>query len=114
MEPRDGFEPSTPALRKLCSTVELSGRRESRTPFRQGIGNSGRILIAVTVESSRKTDAHAPFGPGGCPRCGTRLGEPYKYCPNCAYRLRPDLFPAPAKETPGVPRSQRLVALGGY
>ncbi len=52
--------------------------------------------------------------PGGCPRCGTRLGEPYKYCPNCAYRLRPDLFPAPAHETPGVPVSQRLVALGGY
>jgi formylglycine-generating enzyme required for sulfatase activity len=68
----------------------------------------------VTVESSRKTDAHAPLGPGGCPRCGTRLGEPYKYCPNCAYRLRPDLFPAPAKEAPGVPASQRVVALGGY
>jgi formylglycine-generating enzyme required for sulfatase activity len=68
----------------------------------------------VTVESSRKTEAHAPLGPGGCPRCGIRLGEPYKYCPNCAYRLRPDLFPAPAQETPGVPVSQRAVALGGY
>jgi formylglycine-generating enzyme required for sulfatase activity len=68
----------------------------------------------VTVESSRKTDAHGPLAAGGCPRCGTRLGQPYKYCPNCAYRLRPDLFPAPAKETPGVPASQRVVALGGY
>ncbi|HEX5138659.1 MAG TPA: SUMF1/EgtB/PvdO family nonheme iron enzyme [Planctomycetota bacterium] len=68
----------------------------------------------MTVESSRKTESQEPYGPGGCPRCGTRLRQPYKYCPNCAYRLRPDLFPAPATEVRGVPVSQRLVALGGY
>jgi len=68
----------------------------------------------VTVESSRKTESQEPYEPGGCPRCGTRLRQPYKYCPNCAYRLRPDLFPAPATETHGVPIGHRVVALGGY
>jgi len=68
----------------------------------------------VTVESSRKTENQEPYGPGGCPRCGTRLRQPYKYCPNCAYRLRPDLFPARATEARGVPVGQRVVALGGY
>jgi len=55
-----------------------------------------------------------PLAPVGCPRCGTRLEKPYKYCPNCAYRLRPDLFPALHVPAAGAPLSQRLVALGGY
>jgi formylglycine-generating enzyme required for sulfatase activity len=66
------------------------------------------------VESSRKTEASAPLAPGGCPRCGVRLGEPYKYCPNCAYRLRPDLVPTSHVAAVPPPLSQRLVALGGY
>ncbi|MCZ6574134.1 MAG: SUMF1/EgtB/PvdO family nonheme iron enzyme, partial [Planctomycetota bacterium] len=53
--------------------------------------------------------------PRPCPRCGIRLDGVYKFCPNCAYRLRPDLVPA---ET-GAPQAAatqgaRLVALGGY
>jgi formylglycine-generating enzyme required for sulfatase activity len=68
----------------------------------------------VAEESSRKTGLPVPLAPGGCPRCGTRLGQPYKYCPNCAYRLRPDLVPAPHVSVAGAPLSQRLVALGGY
>ncbi len=54
------------------------------------------------------------LAPAGCPRCGTRLEKPYKYCPNCAYRLRPDLFPAPHVPAAGAPLSQSVVALGGY
>jgi formylglycine-generating enzyme required for sulfatase activity len=72
------------------------------------------ILIAVPAESSRKTELAPTFAPGGCPRCGTRLGEPYKYCPNCAYRLRPDLVPPPRPALRKTPLGQRLVALGGY
>lgn len=42
-----------------------------------------------------------------------RIADPFKYCPNCAYRLRPDVTPTPKSR---VPRSRpgRLVALGGY
>lgn len=68
----------------------------------------------MAPESSRKTEPATSLAPGGCPRCGTRLSEPYKYCPHCSYRLRPDLFPAPHVAVAGAPLSQRVVALGGY
>ncbi len=68
----------------------------------------------MAEESSRKTELATPSAPAGCPRCGTRLGQPYKYCPNCAYRLRPDLVPQPHVPVAGAPLSQRVIALGGY
>lgn len=68
----------------------------------------------MAAESSRKTELATPLAPGGCPRCGTRLEKPHKYCPNCAYRLRPDLVPTPHVPVAGAPLSQRVVALGGY
>lgn len=39
----------------------------------------------------------------------------YKFCPNCSYRLRPELVgpPAPPAVTE-IPLSQRILALGGY
>ena len=42
------------------------------------------------------------------------MAERFKYCPNCAYRMRPELAEriTPAPEPP--PGSQRLLALGGY
>ncbi|MFI5402651.1 MAG: SUMF1/EgtB/PvdO family nonheme iron enzyme [Planctomycetota bacterium] len=68
----------------------------------------------MAAESSRKTELAPASAPTGCPRCGTRLEKPYKYCPNCAYRLRPDLVPGTHAPPAGAPFSQRAVALGGY
>ncbi len=50
----------------------------------------------------------------GCPRCGARLAEAYKYCPHCAYRLRPDVLESPAPLHSPPTAGQRLLAIGGY
>jgi len=73
-----------------------------------------KIVIALMPEPSRKLETSPPLEPGGCPRCGVRLAGAFKYCPNCAYRLRPEIVPPrPSLEKrPAV--MARLVALGGY
>jgi formylglycine-generating enzyme required for sulfatase activity len=43
-----------------------------------------------------------------------RLDGAYKYCPNCSYRLRPDLARHHLTEAEPIQTSQRLLALGGY
>jgi len=69
----------------------------------------------VTVESSRTPGGAHTFQPAaGCPRCGVRLDSPYKYCPDCSYRLRPDLTRHHLTEAEPISTSQRLLALGGY
>jgi len=55
------------------------------------------------------------LGTGDCPRCGLRLRESYKYCPNCSYRLRPELIrEAVPRPRATVTLGARLFALGGY
>jgi formylglycine-generating enzyme required for sulfatase activity len=55
-----------------------------------------------------------PLEAGGCPRCGVRLASQFKYCPNCAYRLRPGIVPTAASPDERPALMTRLVALGGY
>jgi formylglycine-generating enzyme required for sulfatase activity len=59
-------------------------------------------------------ETRPPLDPGGCPRCGVRLAHAFKYCPNCAYRLRPEMVPSTPSREARTPLSTRLVALGGY
>ena len=69
----------------------------------------------MTGESSRNPGGTTTFqGTTGCPRCGVRLDSPYKYCPNCSYRLRPDLARHHLAEAEPIRASQRILALGGY
>ncbi|MHC4931498.1 MAG: SUMF1/EgtB/PvdO family nonheme iron enzyme, partial [Planctomycetota bacterium] len=59
-------------------------------------------------------DASAPPHHAGCPRCGARIPEAYKYCPNCAYRLRPELFDLPKARPQGSRFGPRLLALASF
>ena len=75
----------------------------------------GTVGVDVTGDSSRNSGATTTFqGTTGCPRCGVRLDSPYKYCPNCSYRLRPDLARHHLAEAEPIRTSQRILALGGY
>jgi formylglycine-generating enzyme required for sulfatase activity len=47
-----------------------------------------------------------------CPRCDTPVAGDFKFCPACAYRLRPGEVPAPAPAEP-LPRWPYLVLLTG-
>ncbi|MFQ5845095.1 MAG: SUMF1/EgtB/PvdO family nonheme iron enzyme, partial [Planctomycetota bacterium] len=70
----------------------------------------------ATSDPGQAAEPAAPTLPRLCPRCGVRLGEVYKFCPYCAYRLRPDLEPAGPALPPVGPATStggRLVALGG-
>jgi len=42
------------------------------------------------------------------------MAEPYPYCPNCAYRMRPKFGEHPAPRRAEVSRGYRILALGGY
>jgi formylglycine-generating enzyme required for sulfatase activity len=55
-----------------------------------------------------------PLETAGCPRCGVRLARDFKYCPNCAYRLRPEIVPTRPSPEERPALMTRLVALGGY
>jgi len=70
---------------------------------------------AVATEASRNQEESRERAAGNCPRCGVRMAQSFKYCPNCAYRLRPglapDAAPLPRRRTP---LAERLIALGGY
>jgi len=68
----------------------------------------------VIPQASSKLDSSEPPYPGGCPRCGTRITRNYKYCPNCSYRLRPDLAGSRGQPDPQATTGQRVLALGGY
>jgi len=72
------------------------------------------VLIPVSAHASRKMESESAPLPVGCPRCGVRLGGHYKYCPNCAYRLRPELVDSPAPALRRSSLAERLVSLGGY
>ncbi|MHC4548904.1 MAG: SUMF1/EgtB/PvdO family nonheme iron enzyme [Planctomycetota bacterium] len=43
-----------------------------------------------------------------------RLERDFKYCPNCAYRLRPEIVPTARPRVAAPALGDRLVALGGY
>jgi len=68
----------------------------------------------VSVESSPSPASSPVFQPSGCPRCGVKLDRPYKYCPNCSYRLRPDLVRHHPAGAPPIRQTERLLAIGGY
>ncbi|MHC4958599.1 MAG: formylglycine-generating enzyme family protein [Planctomycetota bacterium] len=57
--------------------------------------------------------ATAPHA-GGCPRCGTRIERGYRYCPNCAYSLLPDLAAQRPPPAPAPSTGDRLLGWGGY
>jgi formylglycine-generating enzyme required for sulfatase activity len=59
-------------------------------------------------------ESSPPLDTGGCPRCGVRLAREFKYCPNCAYRLRPEIVPTAMSPKQQTALMTRLIALGGY
>ncbi len=72
------------------------------------------IVDAMAPTPSRIPELQEDLPSAGCPRCGARLAETYKYCPHCAYRLRPDVRESPAPLHNPPTTGQRLLAVGGY
>jgi hypothetical protein len=73
-----------------------------------------KIVIALMPDPSRNLETSPPLDSGGCPRCGVRLASEFKYCPNCAYRLRPKIVQTTPSPDERPTLMTRLVALGGY
>lgn len=93
MEPRVGVEPTTSALRKLRSTTELPGRA-SQQPIKVGPLGPESTPSAILAERGILSRI-VPINTSVCPRCRAPVQGDYKFCPECAYRLRPG---APAPE----------------
>jgi len=71
-------------------------------------------IEAVETVPSRNPHKTSAIQSAGCPRCGAALDGTYKYCPNCSYRLRPDLTRAQPQDSAPPSLSHRLLALGGF
>jgi formylglycine-generating enzyme required for sulfatase activity len=73
-----------------------------------------QVIEAVETKPSRNPSKTLAIQSAGCPRCGAGLDGTYKYCPNCSYRLRPDLARAHPAETARASTSHRMLAVGGF